>query len=239
MSADAVTTRAAVKTVALVTHTHPEQTADALRETVEIATKHGARVIASAEERDKHGDAAGGCEEADQLPEKADLCVVLGGDGTILHALRSYAGTDVPVFAVNFGTVGFLAAVERDELAPGLERALAGDFEVVALPGLKVDIDTQRPVALNDISFIRPPRTPPPSEATRPCRSRTTKTAQTGRPGSASTAVPAAKAREITVRMARGGRRSAPESRNAAPSNCASCGPNMLTADRSGEPVAR
>jgi NAD+ kinase len=157
VSADAVTTKTAVKTIALFTHTHPEQTADALRETVEIATKHGARVIASAEERDKHGDAAGGCEEADQLPEKADLCVVLGGDGTILHALRSYAGTDVPVFAVNFGTVGFLAAVERDELAPGLERALAGDFEVVALPGLKVDIDTQRPVALNDISFIRPP----------------------------------------------------------------------------------
>jgi NAD+ kinase len=157
VSSDAVTTRSAVKTVALFTHTHPEQTADALRETVAIANEHGATVIASPEEREKHGDAAGGCEEVDQLPEKADLCVVLGGDGTILQALRFYAGTDVPVFAVNFGTVGFLAAVERDELAPGLKRALAGDFEVVPLPGLKVEIDTARPVALNDISFIRPP----------------------------------------------------------------------------------
>jgi NAD+ kinase len=152
-----VTTRAAVKTIALVTHTHPEQTAAALRETVEIATSHGATVIAPQEEREKHGDAAGGCEELPELPQKADLCVVLGGDGTILHALRSYAGTGVPVFAVNFGTVGFLAAVERDQLAPGLERALAGEFETVTLPGLKIEMDTERPVALNDVSFIRPP----------------------------------------------------------------------------------
>ena len=157
MSADAVTTRAAVKTIALFTHTHPEQTAAALRETIEIASRHGATVIAPPEERKKHGEAAGGCEEATELPEKPDLCVVLGGDGTILQALRSYAGSGVPVFAVNFGTVGFLAAVERDELGPGLERTLAGDFETVSLPGLSVEVDTLRPMALNDVSFIRPP----------------------------------------------------------------------------------
>jgi NAD+ kinase len=156
VSAD-VTTRAAVKTIALFTHTHPEQTAPALRETVEIATKRGATVIAPPEEREKHGDDAGGCGQAAEVPEKPDLCVVLGGDGTILHALRVYAGTGVPVFAVNFGTVGFLAAVERDELVPGLERALAGDFETVSLPGLTVDVDTDRPIALNDVSFSRPP----------------------------------------------------------------------------------
>ena len=50
-------------------------------------------------------------ERADETP---DLCLVLGGDGTILHALRRFGGTGVPVFGVNFGTVGFLAAVERD-----------------------------------------------------------------------------------------------------------------------------
>jgi NAD+ kinase len=157
VSADAVTTRAAVKTVVLFTHTHPEQTESALHGTVEIAAKHGAKVIVASDERQKHGDAAAGCEEASQLPENPDLCVVLGGDGTILHALRSYAGTAVPVFAVNFGTVGFLAAVERDELAPGLERALTGDFEVITLPGLKTGLETPRPVALNDVTFIRPP----------------------------------------------------------------------------------
>jgi len=152
-----VKTRAAVKTVVLFTHTHPEQTGAAVRESVEAATRHGSTVIASTEERAKHGDTVAGCKEATELPEKPDLCLVLGGDGTILEALRTYAGSGVPVFAVNFGTVGFLAAVERDELAPGLERALTGDFDIVTLPGLRVELDTPSPVALNDVSFIRPP----------------------------------------------------------------------------------
>jgi NAD+ kinase len=157
MSADAVTTPAAVKSVVILTHTHPEQTQRALRQTVEIAAKHGAKVIVPRDEREKHGDAAAGCDETPELPEKPDLCIVLGGDGTILHALRSYAGSGVPVFAVNFGTVGFLAAVERDELGPGLQRAFTGDFDVVTLPGLRVELDTPRPMALNDVTFIRPP----------------------------------------------------------------------------------
>jgi len=75
----------------------------------------------------------------------------------MLTALRRFAGTGVPVFGINFGTVGFLAAVEREELADGLARAFAGDFEVMDLPGLKAEVDTARPIALNDVSFIRPP----------------------------------------------------------------------------------
>jgi len=157
VSADAVTTRAAVKTAVVFTHTHPEQTREALREAVDVAAKSGAKLIAGPVEHDKHGEACAAVEQAAELPGRPDLCLVLGGDGTILQALRHYAGSGVPVFAVNFGTVGFLAAVERDELGPGLERAFAGDFEMVSLPGLKIKLDTARPVALNDVSFIRPP----------------------------------------------------------------------------------
>ena len=41
--------------------------------------------------------------------------MVLGGDGTILRALQRYAGTGVPVFAINFGEIGFLATVEPQD----------------------------------------------------------------------------------------------------------------------------
>ena len=87
-----------------------------------------------------------------------DLCLVFGGDGSILHALRRFVGSGVPVFGVNFGTVGFLAAVERDEAEEGIGRALSGEIEMVALPGLEVSVDGESGIAFNDITFARRPR---------------------------------------------------------------------------------
>ena len=63
----------------------------------------------------------------------------------------------MPVFGINFGTIGFLAAVEREELAGRPRRAFAGDFEAMDLPALRVDLPVERPVALNDVSFVRRP----------------------------------------------------------------------------------
>ena len=54
--------------------------------------------------------------------------------------------------------IGFLAAVEREQLADGLSRAFGGDYDVMNLPGLKAEIDVARPIALNDVSFIRRPQ---------------------------------------------------------------------------------
>jgi NAD+ kinase len=82
---------------------------------------------------------------------------VLGGDGTILGALRRYAYTGVPVYGINFGTIGFLAAVEGSQLEAGLAQAFAGEFDVMPLPGLEVTVKSDRPVALNDVSFTRRP----------------------------------------------------------------------------------
>jgi NAD+ kinase len=152
---DAATTRAQVRTAVLFTHSHPETISSAVREAVAAAAKRNCTVVASPDEHAKHGDTAVGIERTSELPERPDLCLVLGGDGTILKVLRTYAGTGVPVFGINFGTVGFLAAVEREG---GLERALAGEFEVLTLPALRVNVDTEQPVALNDVSFIRRPQ---------------------------------------------------------------------------------
>ena len=146
-----------IKTVVVLTHTVPEQTSAALGETVVAANAAGATVHADAEEIDKHGDAASGIEPLDSLDGAPDLCVVLGGDGTILKALRQYADAEVPVFGVNFGTIGFLAAVERDELHDGLARAFGRELVVMSLPGLEVDVEVDQPVALNDVSLIRKP----------------------------------------------------------------------------------
>jgi NAD+ kinase len=145
------------KTAALISHSHPPATTDAVRLVAAIAADTGSRLVATAEELSKHGEAAAGIEEADLPAAEVDLCIVLGGDGSILYALRHFARTGVPVFGVNFGTVGFLAAVERDEAEEGVRRALAGETETVGLPGLELDLDGKL-LAVNDVSFSRRPR---------------------------------------------------------------------------------
>jgi NAD+ kinase len=98
-------------------------------------------------------------ELGERLPADADvvLCVVLGGDGTILRGLRRYAGTGVPVFAVNFGEIGFLATVEPEELdVPSLTRAFDGAFDVLRLPAITFDTaNGTSHKAINDVSFQR------------------------------------------------------------------------------------
>jgi NAD+ kinase len=147
-----------MKTAVLITHSHPPATTEAVEIAGTVAAGLGWRVVATLEELAKHGDAAKNVEEVDSLPENPDLCLVLGGDGSILFALRSFAGTGVPVFGVNFGTVGFLAAVEREEAEQGIRRALAGETEAIDLPGLVVEVDGEERFALNDVSFSRRPQ---------------------------------------------------------------------------------
>ncbi|HCG99701.1 MAG TPA: NAD(+) kinase, partial [Actinobacteria bacterium] len=60
----------------------------------------------------------------------SDAVVVLGGDGTILRAVRMLKGAEIPVIGVNMGRVGFLSEVEPNELYPAMERLLSGDYMV-------------------------------------------------------------------------------------------------------------
>jgi NAD+ kinase len=140
----------------LITHTHPEASAEAVAATVEAAKAASVELICTPDELEKHGKAAVGIEGVED-GERPDVCIVLGGDGSILYALRRFAGTGVPVFGINFGTVGFLAAVEREDLKTGLQRAFAGDFEAMDMPALRVNLPLEMPVGLNDVSFVRRP----------------------------------------------------------------------------------
>lgn len=91
----------------------------------------------------------------DAADDGVDLCIVLGGDGTILRALRRFAGTGVPVFAMNFGEVGFLATVEPDDMAAGFRRAFSRDFEVLRLPAVMLNGVDGEKAAINDVSIHR------------------------------------------------------------------------------------
>ena len=84
-------------------------------------------------------------------PRAADIVVALGGDGTILRTLATLLGSDVPVIGVNFGRVGFLASIEPGALERDVRRVLAGEYAVVELPTLEVQLNGDRHVAVNDV----------------------------------------------------------------------------------------
>lgn len=61
-----------------------------------------------------------------EIAEQAELMLVLGGDGTLIHAARLLRGRAVPILGVNLGSLGFLTEIPRTELFPRLEEALRG-----------------------------------------------------------------------------------------------------------------
>jgi NAD+ kinase len=147
-----------VKRVVVMTHRRGSETGAALRELRAAAERAGVTLLFDKEEISKHGiKPVSGIEHCGRPAPDVDLCVVLGGDGTILTALREYAGTGIPVFAVNFGEVGFLATLDPDGLEANFDRAFAGEFETIELPTITVGRPDGEWMAINDISVHRKP----------------------------------------------------------------------------------
>jgi NAD+ kinase len=135
-----------LRRIAVLTHRRPADTAATLEMLAREARRADVTLCFDEEEAHKHGLESAEGIELGTAGEGVETCIVLGGDGTILRALQRYAGTDVPVFAINFGEIGFLATVERADSEEGIRRALANDFELLRLPAIVVEgpFDGQR-----------------------------------------------------------------------------------------------
>ena len=134
-----------VRTALVVTHGRVEAIGEALERLEQVAGRAGVELIYPADEAEKHE------READGDPGKADIVVVLGGDGTMLRALRLALGSGTPVIGVNFGEVGFLTSISADDLEAGLQRVFRGEYVVVELPTLDAEVRGERHLAVNDV----------------------------------------------------------------------------------------
>ena len=65
-----------------------------------------------------------------ELSRFADLIMVFGGDGTMLHWVRNTAGSGTPIFGVNIGGMGFLTATSGKDLAKAIKAVTAGEFTI-------------------------------------------------------------------------------------------------------------
>lgn len=81
---------------------------------------------------------------AERSPSEANLVLSLGGDGTMLRAIKILDGAPVPLIGVNVGLLGYLTEVEPPSMTAALERFLATDYTVERRMMLEVSIE-QRP----------------------------------------------------------------------------------------------
>jgi NAD+ kinase len=137
-----------VQRVAVITHGKPSTIGPALERLEKVAREAGVELLLPDEEVEKHG--VGDAQSEPDLAS-ADVAVVLGGDGTMLRALQRFLGTEIPVVGVNFGRVGFLASIQANELESGLARIFSGDYRVVQLSTLEVEVAGLRGAAINDV----------------------------------------------------------------------------------------
>lgn len=83
--------------------------------------------------------------------EHADLVVAVGGDGTMLWAVREALERDVPVLGFNLGTLGFLAKAEPSDLESVVHRLVKGEFEVEERLTIEASIGGQIAIGVNDV----------------------------------------------------------------------------------------
>jgi NAD kinase len=95
-----------------------------------------------------------------RIASKADILIVLGGDGTILRAARELEGAATPILGINLGYLGFLTGVRSDELEIVAGQILRGDYKLSVRHTLQATlwrggkrIETHH--ALNDVVIIR------------------------------------------------------------------------------------
>lgn len=96
----------------------------------------------------------------ENISEDTQCAIVLGGDGTLLQAARELVTTDIKLIGINFGNLGFLAEVEKDDIEGTLDRLIRDEFFLESrmlltgkiIRGGRIVMEN---VALNDIVINR------------------------------------------------------------------------------------
>ena len=132
-------------TVGLIPRLAKEEAAELAREMVRWLRQRGHTAFVEEEAGVSGAPAIPGCD----LAARADLLVVLGGDGTLIHAAGLCNQREVPILGVNMGTLGFLTEVPHERAFPLLEKALAGDLQVSRRLMLSVEVRRGEQVLLS------------------------------------------------------------------------------------------
>jgi NAD+ kinase len=79
-------------------------------------------------------------EDEELIGREAELVVVLGGDGTLIHAAQLLQGRPVPILGVNMGSLGFMTETPQSEMYPALDQVLEGKAQLTERMKLRVHL---------------------------------------------------------------------------------------------------
>jgi NAD+ kinase len=116
------------------------------------ARAHGKRLIADDRDAARLPDGVEPVSEA-QLVDEAEALISLGGDGTMLGALRLVADRPVPILGVNLGNLGFLVEIEPHELDAALDRLVTGDYTIEEHSAAVLTDGSDSSIAFNDVAL--------------------------------------------------------------------------------------
>ena len=132
----------------------------ASEEIAEYIRAKGGKCVIAAAQNNKPLSKDGGYTAKSQVPKDTECVLVLGGDGTLILAVRDLAGLNLPFLGINFGNLGFLAEVEKGNVEAAIDALLEDKYileERMMIEGCVVR-DGQviaEKTALNDIVFAR------------------------------------------------------------------------------------
>ena len=146
----------AIRCCALVSRFADLRVAESAAVLAEHLGRRGLEVIALAEEASRLPGIGARFVAEQELGERAQLVIAIGGDGTLLYAARLVAGRSTPLLGVNRGRLGFLTDVMPEDMLSSVDAALEGQCQRDERPLLIAELVVQggeklAGLALNDI----------------------------------------------------------------------------------------
>lgn len=149
-----------MNTFYIITNHHKDEKLEVTRQIQEYLEKHGKTCFIQREAKSGADEADYKFTNAAEIPENVECVLVLGGDGTLIQAARDTIKRNIPLLGFNFGTLGFLAEIEKENMYTALDKLMNDEFYLesrmmltgtVYRSGQSVTTD----IALNDIVLNR------------------------------------------------------------------------------------
>ena len=138
-----------METFYIITNYSKDENYEVTRQIQDYIEKRGRTCILC--ERDEEGNLL-----TDQIPKETDCGLTLGGDGTLIQAVRELRNKHLPLIGVNMGTLGYLTEIELPKIEESLEKLFCGAFLPERRMMLQGKLEGRKEdIALNDIVVAR------------------------------------------------------------------------------------